>query len=216
MTENILKRQSLKDQIKDILVERIVTGELEPGDRIKELQIAKELGTSQAPVREAIRCLETLGYVEHIPHVGAMVRTFNRQEIEEAYQVREALENYSVSLVNGGRDQLIEELENCLDQMKNAVEANNIRKFSSADNQFHRLIVGYSGNDTMISFWESLKMQLHVVAAVVDSSIPLEEIYKLHLPVVDALKEINNSEASMHLTTHYEVIKAHWKNRQDN
>lgn len=215
MSDTILKRQSLKDQIKDILVERIVAGELEPGDRIKDLQIAKELGTSQAPVREAIRCLETLGYVEHIPHVGAMVRTFNRQEIEEAYQVREALENYSVSMVNGGRDQLIKDLEGCLAQMKSAAETNDIRTFSRADNQFHRLIVGYSGNETMISFWESLKMQLHVVAAVVESSIPLKEIYRLHLPVVDALKKIENSEASLHLTTHYEVIKTHWKRRQD-
>ena len=216
MNESVLKRQSLKDQIKDILVERIVAGELEPGDRIKELQIAKELGTSQAPVREAIRCLETLGYVEHIPHVGAMVRTFHREEIEEAYQVREALETYAVSLVNVGKDQLVRKLEVCLDEMKSAAEDNNIRKFTRADNQFHRLIVGYSGNKTMISFWESLKMQLHVVAAVVDTSIPLKDIYRLHPPIVKALRELQPPEASMHLTTHYEVIKDHWKKQEAN
>ena len=213
MKDNVLKRQSLKDQIKDILVDRIVSGELEPGDRIKELQIAKDLGTSQAPVREAIRCLETLGYVEHIPHVGAMVRTFHRQEIEEAYQIREALETYAVSLISGGREQLLKELEGCLVEMKRAAESNDINKFSRADNQFHRLIVGYSRNQTMISFWESLKMQLHVVATVVDASIPLPKIYDLHPPIVDSLREVQLPEASMHLTTHYEVIKGHWKNQ---
>ena len=48
-------RQSLKDQVKSILIDRMIDGDLAPGDRIKELQVAKELGTSQAPVREAIR-----------------------------------------------------------------------------------------------------------------------------------------------------------------
>lgn len=214
MTDSVLTRQSLKDQIKHILIERIVLGELAPGDRIKELQIAKELGTSQAPVREAIRCLETLGYIEHIPHVGAMVKTFNQQEIEEAYQIREALETYVITWVNGEKSNLIDELEACLKDMERSVEQNNIRLFSRADNRFHRLIVSYSANETMISFWESLKMQLQVVATLVDTSLPLSKIFSLHPPIVDALKEMRNSEASMHLSTHYEVITDHWKKQE--
>ncbi len=59
-------RQSLKDQVESILIDRMIEGDLAPGDRIKELQIAKELGTSQAPVREAIRCLETLDYTLYV------------------------------------------------------------------------------------------------------------------------------------------------------
>ena len=214
MTDSVLTRQSLKDQIKTILIDRIVDGELVPGDRIKELKIAKEFGTSQAPVREAIRCLETLGYIEHIPHVGAMVKTFTQQEIEEAYQIREALETYVVSMVSAGIEILTDELEDCLKDMRRAVEKKHIRLFSRADNRFHRLIVSYSKNETMISFWESLKMQLQVVATLVDTSMPLEKIYKLHPPIVSALKEMQNLDASMLLTTHYEVVKDHWKKQE--
>src|SRR5210317_449733 len=104
-------RQSLKDQVKSILIDRMIDGDLAPGDRIKELQVAKELGTSQAPVREAIRCLETLGYAEHIPHVGAMVKTFNQSEIEEAYQMREALEVHSMALIGDSLNELVKSLK---------------------------------------------------------------------------------------------------------
>lgn len=214
MTDAVLTRQSLKDQIKNILIERIVDGELIPGDRIKELQIAKELGTSQAPVREAIRCLETLGYIEHIPHVGAMVKTFNHQEIEEAYQMREALETYAVTLANSDIDILVEELESCLVEMQRAVERHNIRMWTRADNRFHQLIVSFTKNKTMISFWKSLKMPLQVVATLVDTSMPLGKIYQLHPPIVKALKGFQYSEASMHLTTHYEVVKDHWRKQE--
>ena len=183
MNKQKVVRHSLKDQIKSILIDRMVTGALVPGDRIKELSIAQEFGTSQAPVREAIRCLETLGYVEHIPHVGATVRTFRRKEIEEAYQVREALEVHSVSLICGKVDKLVLELNACLKQMKQAASDGNIRVFTQADNLFHRSIVAFGNNATMLSIWESLKMQLQVIATLVEASMPLEKIYELHPPI---------------------------------
>ena len=130
-------RKSLKDQIKKILIERIVEGTLLPGDRIKELQVAQELGTSQAPVREAIRCLESLGYVDHIPHVGAMVKSFNRRELEEAYQVREAVEVFAVAgLGEDARDPVLAVLDQCLADMQTAVEQREIQLLTRADNRF--------------------------------------------------------------------------------
>ena len=73
-----VKRESLTEQIKSIIIERILAGSLSPGERLKELQIAGEFGTSQAPVREALRSLQALGYVEHKAHVGAIVKSFSK------------------------------------------------------------------------------------------------------------------------------------------
>jgi DNA-binding GntR family transcriptional regulator len=69
-----LRRTTLRDQIKDRIVERILNGTYGPGDRIVESQVATEFGTSQAPVREALRELEALRFVEARPHRGARVR----------------------------------------------------------------------------------------------------------------------------------------------
>jgi len=214
MTKQKVVRLSLRDQIKEILIDRMIDGNLAPGDRIKELAIAHEFGTSQAPVREAIRCLETLGYVEHIPHVGATVRTFQEKEIEEAYQVREALEVHSVSLLNAHYDKLFADLNECLEQMKCAASEGNIRMFTHADNLFHRSIVASTRNKTMLSVWESLKMQLQVIATLVEASMPLDRIYELHPPIVKALKKGENSPASQLLKGHYKAVGAYWESRK--
>lgn len=211
MAKKTVVRQSLKDQVKSILIDRMIDGDLVPGDRIKELQVAKELGTSQAPVREAIRCLETLGYVEHIPHVGAMVKTFNRKEIEEAYQVREALEVHATNQVNDKLDELANELDIHLEQMLLATQKRNIRIFTEADNQFHRAIVANCHNDTLLSIWESLKMQLQVIATLVETSVPLDEIYSLHPPIVEAFKMQSQDRASLLLQGHYKILSGYWK-----
>ena len=205
-------RQSLNDQVKSILIDRMIDGDLAPGDRIKELQVAKELGTSQAPVREAIRCLETLGYVEHIPHVGAMVKTFNQSEIEEAYQVREALEVHSMALIGDSLNELVKELEAQLMVMQSAIRENNIRTFTQADNQFHRAIVSYCDNETMLSMWESLKMQVQVIATLLKASMPLEKIYLLHPPIVDAFRSKSRERASLLLKGHYKILSGYWEN----
>ena len=205
-------RQSLKDQVKSILIDRMIDGDLAPGDRIKDIQVAKELGTSQAPVREAIRCLETLGYVEHIPHVGAMVKTFNKDEIEEAYQVREALELHSTALIGELQDDLARELDEQLALMKAATKENNARMFTQADNQFHRAIVASCENDTMLSMWESLKMQVQVIATLVKASMPLDKIYLLHPPIVDAFRSKSRERASLLLKGHYKILSGYWEN----
>ena len=72
--EPILSRAVLADQVKDRLLEDILTGRLPPGSRIIETKIARQLGTSQAPVREALRGLEALGVVEITPFRGSCVR----------------------------------------------------------------------------------------------------------------------------------------------
>ena len=66
-----LQRSSLRVQIKDVLLERILNGTYQPGDRLIELQIAQELGTSQAPVSESLCELEALGFVESEPSRGS-------------------------------------------------------------------------------------------------------------------------------------------------
>ena len=88
----VIPRSVLADQVRDRLLEGILSGHYPPDARIIETQVARELGTSQAPVREALRGLEALGVVEITPFRGARVRRPTRREILEAYTVRSTLE----------------------------------------------------------------------------------------------------------------------------
>lgn len=212
MGKNVIQRQSLTEQIKTIIIDRIVDGTLTPGDRLKELQIADEFGTSQAPVREAIRSLQALGYVEHIPHVGALIKTFTAKEIEEAHQVREALEGHCLILANVELTTLVVELTQHTDTMQDAMTKGNIKAFSMADNLFHRTIVEFSGNKSMLGIWDSLRMQLQVIATIGEAAMPLEKLYALHPPIVASLKHQHREHAGRFLAEHYRQIASYWNN----
>src|SRR5438874_12015375 len=91
-------RTSLREQVRDLLLDRIVAGEYPPGARLVETRIAQELGVSQAPVREALRDLEQLGCIVHEPFRGCSVRAFSADELIEAFPVRAALEALAARL----------------------------------------------------------------------------------------------------------------------
>ena len=211
MNKPVVKRQSLTQQIQSIIIERIIDGALLPGDRLKELQIAEEFGTSQAPVREAIRSLQALGYVEHRPHVGAIVKTFTVKEIEEAYQVRESLEGHCLILAEIQESFLLSELEKQLQIMEAAVVTDDIRTFTKADNLFHRAIIEGSNNVRMLEIWDSLKIQLQIIATHVEAAMPLTELYALHPPVVVALAKGQRSLSARRLAQHYKDTAVYWK-----
>ncbi|WP_022667717.1 GntR family transcriptional regulator [Desulfospira joergensenii] len=209
-----IKRESLTEQIKSILIERIVDGTLSPGDRLKELQLADEFGTSQAPVREAIRSLQALGYVEHKLHVGSLVKTFSKKEIEEAFQIRQALEGHCLMTRGRETQALVLGLKARLDRMSRALPAGDVRVFTEADNGFHRAIIEHSQNNRMLEIWESLKIQLQVIATIAEAAMPLDELHALHLPIVAALEQGEPELAVKHLANHYEEIGGYWKELQ--
>jgi len=211
VSKNIVNRQSLTEQIKTILIERILDGKLLPGDRLKELRIAEEFGTSQAPVREALRSLQALGYLEHKAHVGAVVRTYAKKEIEEAYQIREALEAHSLIMTDLDSPEFAEQLNLQLGKMHEAVKSGNVRAFTDADNRFHRAIIKCSGNNRMLEMWDSLRMQLQVLATVMETHMPLAEIYELHPPIVMALERQHREGSARFLANHYQQVGNYWK-----
>lgn len=210
-----VKRESLTEQIQTILIDRIVEGTLSPGDRLKELQIAKEFGTSQAPVRETIRSLQALGYVEHKPHVGAVVKDFTRKEIEEAYQIREALEGHCLALESNILSELTGKLKVHLKAMETAVSNNDITSFTKADNLFHRTIIECSQNNRMLEIWESLKIQMQIIATHVEAAITLDKLYKLHEPIVRSLEKGLREESKNMLSTHYKEVGSCWNTASD-
>ena len=87
-----LSRSVLREQIKEVIIQRILDGTYAPGDRVVELALVQELGVSQAPVREALRDLEAMRFIESEPYRGARVRQVTHKELTETYPVRAALE----------------------------------------------------------------------------------------------------------------------------
>ena len=85
-----------------------------------------------------------------------------------------------------------------------------IKAFSMADNRFHRTIVECSGNNSMLDIWDSLRMQLQVIATIGEASMPLEKLYALHPPIVASLKHKHREHAGRFLAEHYQQIATYW------
>src|SRR5437764_2933287 len=128
-------RTSLREQVRDLLLDRIVAGEYPPGSRLVETRIAQELGVSQAPVREALRDLEQLGCVEYAPFRGSSVRALSVADLLDAFPVRSALESLACRLaVERITDAQLERLDALIAEMRDA--ADHPRAHSAADSQF--------------------------------------------------------------------------------
>src|ERR687891_2640789 len=134
VTEAPVLRSNLREQIKDVMLQRIVSGAYPPGARLVETRIAQELGVSQAPVREALRDLEQLGCIVHEPFRGCSVRAFSAEELLEAFPVRAALEALAARLAAERiTDAELAELERQLERMRSAAQRGDAHDQSQAN-----------------------------------------------------------------------------------
>ena len=203
-----LARTVLREQIREILLERILSGELQPGDRLVELLLAKEFGTSQAPVREALRELESLGFVEHEPYRGTRVREMTAERIAEVYPVRAALEELAArEAASRMGDSQLARLEEEFAGMHRAAEANDLYTLSRHDASFHKIIVEAAGNGVLLDTWRTLGVEARTFVTTIKVDADLVEIADLHRPLLEALAKRSPEEAAKALRWHFEELQ---------
>src|SRR4051812_42928224 len=156
-----IQRDCMRDQIRRVLVQRILDGYYKPGDRLVELQIARELKTSQGPVREALRELEALRLVESETYRGTRVRAFSTREMEEAGQVRGVLEQAAAQWAAVALQGNIASLRNELEAIRQAAVQRDFEGYIQHHTAFHRLIVEATGNVVLLRAWDSLMLSMH-------------------------------------------------------
>jgi DNA-binding GntR family transcriptional regulator len=201
-----LNRAILREQVKEILLQRILDGEYKPGDRLVELQIAQEFGVSQAPVREALRELEALGFVESEPYRGSRVRAITKAELTEIYPVRAALEEVAARAAAERLAGNVEALGAELEAMHVAAEKGDLYEQVQHDVEFHRLIVEASGNRVLRDVWKSLRIEARTLISALKADIGGHEIAGMHRPVLEALAEGNAEKAGLLLRKHVEYF----------
>jgi DNA-binding GntR family transcriptional regulator len=205
----IIPRSVLADQVKDRILEGILNGHYPPDARIVETQVAREVGTSQAPVREALRGLEALGLVEITPFRGARVRRPSRQEIIEAYVVRSTLEGLGATLaVPRMSDADIAALGANVEAMRAAARRDDEHGVVEADGRFHARIVELADNGTLEHVWRSLEpfSRTHLTLSVPGADLPWSA--ELHLPIQAAIERRDVAGTVKALRRHFEDISA--------
>ncbi len=179
-------RPTLRDQIKDVLLQRILEGTYAPGERIVEIRVAQEFGVSQAPVREALRELEILRLLESEPFRGVRVRGVRPEEIAETYPVRAALEEVAATAAAPRLAGQVQDLAEEIEGMRTAAKAGDLDRFVAHDVGFHRAFVVASGNRTLIEVWETLHVDLRTRLTLIERG-DLFVVAEQHVPVMEAL-----------------------------
>lgn len=152
----------LRDVVFHTLREAILKGELKPGERLMELQLASKLGVSRTPIREAIRMLEQEGLAVTIPRKGAEVARMTEKDMEDVLQIREVLDELAVKLAcdNITREE-IKELENRTVQFENCIRQGDLKKIAEADVAFHDVIYKAAGNKKLMIMLDNLREQIY-------------------------------------------------------
>ncbi|GAA3353316.1 MULTISPECIES: GntR family transcriptional regulator [Saccharopolyspora] len=162
MADAVNGRTPLREQVRRALQDRISDGRLRPGDRLYEQEIAAEFGVSRVPVREAIRMLQSEGLVDVAPNRrGVFVRSLDRAQVEELFDVREALEALAARLAasRASADDA-ERLGVLAERARRAWAGGDVDAMSAANTEFHDRIVALSGNALLASVLEPLHGRL--------------------------------------------------------
>ena len=209
-----LARSVLADQVKERLLEEILAGRYAPDARIVETQVARELGTSQAPVREALRGLEALGVVEITPFRGARVRRPTRRELLEAYVVRSALETLAARLaVPRLRHGDLSDLAGYAEEMQAAARAGDSHAVAEADARFHGRIVEIADNGTLGKVWRSLEPFSRTYITLVVPGADPQWSADLHTPILRALIGRDTEAVVAALERHFADVAANMARR---
>ena len=198
-------RRVFREQIKEHVIAAILRGELKPGDRIIETRLAEELGVSQAPVREALRELELLGFVESAPFRGTQVCTVSYEELGQLYPLRAQVEAMAAraAATRIGEAELVA-LADLLEQMHAAAGRGDNQAHVEADIAFHRVVVEASGSRLLRRFWDGMQLHATTFLTLAVTRRNLHELAERHASVLAALREHDPDRAEQAIRQHIE------------
>jgi DNA-binding GntR family transcriptional regulator len=185
-----LDRTVTREKVKELIIQRIVDGTCKPGERIVELRLVHELGVSQGPVREALRDLEAMRFIDTEPYKGARVRELSRDELVASYPVRAALEELAGQLATTRADtDLLSRLGSEILSMREAATDGDKPGLLQHDARFHELLVEASGNRVLLDAWSSMRIEMVTMGSLLTSQQDLAAVASTHVPILDALRQ---------------------------
>lgn len=202
LTLNMNAYLPLRDVVFNTLREAILKGDLKPGERLMELQLASKLGVSRTPIREAIRMLEQEGLAVTMPRKGAEVAKMTLKDMEDVLEIREALDELAVRIAcEKITDEQLKRLVDAKDLFETSTRTGDVKKIAEADVSFHDVIYEATGNPKLETLLNNLREQVYRyrVEYIKDpQNYPV--LIREHEAILLALQERNvkKAESAMH------------------
>lgn len=198
-------KKTYKDQVVDYVYQLLLSGELAPGDQIKESLLAVQMGISRAPIREAMKELIMDGLVNYRPQVGNFIPVLSAKEIVDCYTTRGLLEGFAVGAgcrkISGEK---LSHLYSMVEEMESCARARDQKMVVEVGGQFHDLLISYCDNQQLLEYTNRLSLKCHVLFYKHWSRLySAEEIGRRHRLIVDTVKTGNAIGIEQVIRDHY-------------
>jgi DNA-binding GntR family transcriptional regulator len=194
----------LRDVVFKTLREAILRGDLKPGERLMELQLAAKLGVSRTPIREAIRMLEQEGLAVTIPRRGAEVARMTLKDMEDVLEIREALDELAVQIAcTRITQEQLDRLRKVKEEFEICTRGSDVKKIAQADVAFHDVIYEATCNPKLVSMLSNLREQIYRyrVEYLKDSrNYPV--LIREHETILEALRARDKERATAAMQEH--------------
>ena len=203
LTLNMNAYLPLRDVVFNTLREAILKGDLKPGERLMELQLASKLGVSRTPIREAIRMLEQEGLAVTTPRKGAEVAKMTLKDMEDVLEIRDTLDELAVRIAcQKISDEQLKQLEDMKELFEKSTQTGNVKKIAEADVTFHDVIYEATGNPKLVTLLNNLREQVYRYRVeYIKDPKNYPTLIAEHEAILESLKnrDVKNAVEAMHV-----------------
>ena len=193
-------KETMRSNIKDYILQQIISGSYRPGERIVETRLARELNVSQAPVREAMLELASSDILEERPFSGTYVRSISVEEIDDIFEIRAFIEQYAAkrAAVSATREQFAQ-MEEVLRKMDPHTD---ISDFVDLDMRFHELIMDAAGSPSLKRAWSILRLTEWTYLSAYITKASLDDLIEQHRTILQYLMSRDETGAGAYMLLH--------------
>ncbi len=202
-------KTALRKKVYEYLREKILKGDFPSNQRLVETALAKELGVSRTPVREALHKLEMEGLVETLPRMGYVIKPISEEEVEEICEIRKVVEALALKwAMERNSEGLLKELNKNVITTERKLSKGNPKVFVDLDAQFHEIIAKHSGSKRLLEMVEILRR--HMLRYRIESIYVMDNVLRAlegHKRVLEGIRKGLFPEAEKALRDHIEQSK---------
>ena len=208
--KKISKPEPLSKTALRTLRQSILSDELKVGTVYNEKALAKDLGISRTPVREALLELAARKLIRFLPQKGLVINTFSDEDIEDVFEIRAALEIFSVRKICKLADpEDIRQLEGLVEDQKEALQAEDKAGFMTADRLYHIDFTNLTQNNYLIEMMRNLRDIMHLMGArAIDLEGRMAQVVEEHAAILNAVAQGDAGAAAGEMIRHLENSKA--------
>jgi len=202
----IRNNKTIRKRIYDHIREQLLYGEIPPNHHLIEAKIAREIGTSRTPVREALHSLELEGLIESVPRVGYVVKPVSEEEVEEICAIRIVIEALALRwAMQKAYGRLVEELRENTSLQEEKISRGDFIGFIELDAQFHEIITRHSGSKRLLELAQTLRQHMwrYRIRSMYTTDNALEAM-EGHKGILEAIEKNDLEEVNKALVYHLE------------